>query len=288
MPISSRKAQQELKSQILDTCSAGVVLWLLYTNPSFFNPWNLKLWEWFLGGTLIRMAIAFYDHLVIFMVDHIFKNALLPTRTTGKPVRYVELDTKSYVYLGINALQEWVFVQRLCHFIWFSSEVPLDPSEINVMNTIGALSVIFIVMDVIYAPCHHILHMPTLYPLIHKHHHRQHFPTRGYLDAGNEHPLEQVVGLSSVWAGLLAAVYGPTGAHGIALFIFFNMHAALAMLNHSPYDVEFYLVPGLVKYSVANHEMHHRKFTVNYAQYCMWYDHLVRTFAPYEGPKKVT
>lgn len=285
---SDRKAQQELEQKILDTCTAGIVLWFVYTNPSFFNPWSLKIWEWLLAAVLIRMAIVFYDHLVIFMVDSVFKNALLPTRTTGKPVRYVELDTKSYIYLGINALHEWVFVQRLCHFIWFASEVPLDPSEISFANTVGALSVIFIVMDVIYAPCHHILHMPRLYPLIHKHHHRQHFPTRGYLDAGNEHPLEQVVGLSSVWVGLLAAVYGPTGAHGVALFIFFNIHAALAMLNHSPYDVEFYLVPGLVKYSVANHEMHHRKFTVNYAQYCMWYDHLVQTFAPYEGPKKMT
>ena len=59
------------------------------------------------------------------------------------------------------------------------------------------------------------------------------------------------------------------------------------MLNHSPYDVEFDLIPfGILQYSVANHEMHHRKFTVNYAQYCMWYDHLMKTFCAYEGPTK--
>jgi len=57
------------------------------------------------------------------------------------------------------------------------------------------------------------------------------------------------------------------------------------MLNHSPYDVEFDIIPfGLLTYSVANHEMHHRKFTVNYGQYSMWYDHLMKTFASYEGP----
>jgi sterol desaturase/sphingolipid hydroxylase (fatty acid hydroxylase superfamily) len=35
---------------------------------------------------------------------------------------------------------------------------------------------------------------------------------------------------------------------------------------------------------VVNHEMHHRKFTVNYAQYCMWYDHLAHSYTNYEGP----
>ena len=70
--------------------------------------------------------------------------------------------------------------------------------------------------------------------------------------------------------------------------MFFNIHAALAMLNHSPYDVEFDIIPfGILKYSVANHEMHHRKFSVNYAQYSMFYDHLMKTFALYEGPTDI-
>jgi sterol desaturase/sphingolipid hydroxylase (fatty acid hydroxylase superfamily) len=282
---TDRKKSQELQCKILDSATTGAVLLLLYHNPGFFNPWNVTTWQWLLGGIAIRAAIAFYDHLVVFMVDSIFKNSLLPTRTTGKPVRYVELDTKSLIFMTINAVHEWIFVQRLCHFIWHSPAVPLELSEISLINTVGALWVMFIVLDTCYAPCHHVLHMPRVYPLIHKHHHRQHFPTRGYLDAGNEHPIEHVIGVMSTWGAILSVVYGPTGAHGLTLFIFFNIHAALAMLNHSPYNVEFPIIPGLVIYSVANHEMHHRKFTVNYAQYCMWYDHLVQTFATYEGPK---
>jgi len=106
------------------------------------------------------------------------------------------------------------------------------------------------------------------------------------LDAGNAHPIEHVVGVVATWGAVLSVVYGPTGAHGVTLFLFFNIHAAMAMLNHSPYDVKFALVPGAIHYSVANHEMHHRKFTVNYAQYCMWYDHLMKTYTAYEGPSK--
>jgi hypothetical protein len=61
----------------------------------------------------------------------------------------------------------------------------------------GALYVMFVVRDVCYSPCHKVFHQPWCYPLIHKHHHRQHFPTPGYRDAGSEHPIEHVVGVYS-------------------------------------------------------------------------------------------
>ncbi|KAG7348592.1 fatty acid hydroxylase superfamily protein [Nitzschia inconspicua] len=278
--MSDRNARQQMQGRILDTVTTLSVAYFLYQRPEFLNPWNLNVWQWILGGLCIRAAIAFYDHLVVFLVDSVFRNKLLPTRTTGRPVRYVELDYQSIIYLTINAIHEWVFVQRLCHFIWYSPHVSLNVDDIGLTNTVGALVIMFIVLDVCYAPCHHLLHLPAVYPLVHKHHHRQHFPTRGYLDAGNEHPIEHWVGVLCTWASVLSAVH-LVKAHAIVLFAFFNIHAALAMLNHSPYDVQFF------GYSVANHEMHHRKFTVNYAQYSMMYDHLMGTFAPYEGPKKV-
>lgn len=283
-----RKAQQELQGRILDFVTTGVVLALLYQKPELFNPWSLNGWQWWSGAAFLRGGIAFYDHLVIFLIDTLFKSQMLPTRTTGTPVRCVPLDTKSKVFLTINALHEWVFVQRFCHYIWHSPQVSLDMKDIGFSNTIGALWVIFVVLDLAYAPCHQIMHIPMFYPLVHKHHHRQHFPTRGYLDAGNEHPIEQLIGLASVWVASLAACHGPTGVHGVTLFVFFNIHAALAMLNHSPYDVNFDIIPGIIKYSVGHHEMHHRKFTVNYAQYSMFYDYAVKTFAVYEGPSKKT
>lgn len=283
--LNDRKAIQQLQGAILDTSAACAVGTLYYYRPEFFNPWDFNSTQWILGGLAIRIAINFYDHLVVLVVDSVFSHKLLPTRTTGKPVRYVTLDSRSLIYLTINAIHEWIFVQRLCHYIFFSPDVSVDVEDISLLNTVGALWLMFIALDVAYAPCHHILHMPSLYPLIHKHHHRQHFPTRGYLDAGNEHPIEHVIGVLCTWTAVLTAVH-VTNAHALVIFIFFNIHAALAMLNHSPYDVEFDIIPfGILQYSVANHEMHHRKFTINYAQYCMLYDHLMKTFGPYEGPK---
>ena len=83
-----------------------------------------------------------------------------------------------------------------------------------------------------------------------------------------------------------------TGAHAGAIFVFFNVHAALAMLNHSPNDVAFTLPklpPALgaqywgFAYSVRAHEMHHRKFTKNYAQYWMGMDRIMGTFTEYDA-----
>jgi sterol desaturase/sphingolipid hydroxylase (fatty acid hydroxylase superfamily) len=281
--VKDKRAAQQFQSRLLDAATTLFVLGAIYRQPSYFNPWNLTTPQWIAGGIAIKLALTFYDHLVIFLLNSSGAK-LLPTRTTGKPVRYVTLDTISKVYLTINAFNEWLFVQRFCHFLWYSDVVDREWSKLRLINTLGCIYVMFVVMDFIYAPIHHILHMPWCYPLIHKHHHRQHFPTRGYLDAGNEHPIEHMVGVLCTWGAALAAAH-TTGAHVLALFFFFNIHAALAMLNHSPFDVSWNIL-GL-KYSVGTHEMHHRKFTVNYAQYTMWYDHIMKTFAAYEGPSSV-
>ena len=107
------------------------------------------------------------------------------------------------------------------------------------------------------------------------------------------------------------------GVHAATVLVFFQLHAALAMMNHSPFDAKFSLpflgssllfgdgngmsrvidqIPLIGKrlrrlvtgqwfnYSVGHHEMHHRKFNYNYGQYCMFYDRWMGTFIEYEGP----
>mmetsp|Transcript_16098 Transcript_16098/g.32192 ORF Transcript_16098/g.32192 Transcript_16098/m.32192 type:complete len:401 (-) Transcript_16098:196-1398(-) len=352
LPRPSLRAQkQHLTSILLDSATTLFVLYFLYHNPNYLNPWSLPNATLWLGGfILIRCAIAFYDHLVVCLIDSCFKCKVLPTREPGAPpVRYVELDTRSLVYLCLNAFNEYAFVMRLTHYLsqgGMFQALPLKLSEVSLGNTLLALGIIFVSMDMLYAPLHHLMHLPSLYPLIHKHHHRQHFPTRGYLDAGNEHPIEHMIGIICVWFALMTAelmmpsllclgdklwyedaglsvLSSPSewvrggGVHAITAFIFFQLHATLAMMNHSPYDVQFSLpLIGSTKlfgketqpvkciekipwvglrlrrlvigewfhYSVGYHEMHHRKFNFNYGQYCMWYDLWMGTFLEYEGP----
>lgn len=245
------------------------------------NPWDLTALQWVVGFVLIRGAIAFYDHLV----DGIVRASnwpKLPTRTTGKPVYYVGLRPIDMCYLGVNAVNEFVFVNNLTHYIWHSPAVPKLLGEISILNTLVSLYLMFVVLDMFYAPAHRFLHWAPVYPYIHKHHHRQVFPVRGYLDAGNEHPIEHMIGTTCTWIAVFAAVHS-VGAHAATIFVFFNIHAALAMLNHSPYDVDFTILG--FRYSVKAHEMHHRCFTTNYAQYCMLWDSVMGTFSEYHAGK---
>ena len=343
---SMRAQKQKLQSTALDTAAALFVVHYLYNNPSWPNPWNIPSAQlWIAGFISIRCAIVFYDHLVVATIEKLFKCKVLPTREPGAPpVRYVSLDLRSIVYLSINSLNEYAFVMRLTHYLWHGGHqqlVPWKVEDISLENTIIALGIMFVSMDMLYAPLHHFLHLPSMYPLIHKHHHRQHYPVRGYLDAGNEHPIEHMIGVVCTWFAVLSAelllpscrlclsgnanspdfISKGGGVHAVTVLIFFNLHAALAMLNHSPYNVDFSLpfigssdlfgkdnrlmkviggIPFIGKrlvriltgqwfmYSVGHHEMHHRKFNFNYGQYCMFYDLLMGTFIEYEGPKSAS
>jgi len=348
--LSRRLRRQRVSSIVLDTTTASIVLRYLYTNPSYLNPWKLpNIQLWVAGFLLIRFGVLFYDHLVVLLIEKLFKSKVLPTREPGAPpVRCVSLDKISLVYLFLNSFNEYAFVMRLTHYLWqggHQQQLPWKLSQLTLGNTIIALGIMFVSMDFLYAPLHHMLHLPKLYPLIHKHHHRQHFPTRGYLDAGNEHPIEHMIGVMCTWFAVLASeMVLPTvgvwlgrakgiesrvtfndghawieggGVHALTVILFFQFHAALACLNHSPYDVNFSLpfvgsaslfglenkvlqwinemsyagkwlnkvVTGQwFNYSVGHHEMHHRKFNYNYGQYCMFYDKWMGTFLEYEGP----
>jgi sterol desaturase/sphingolipid hydroxylase (fatty acid hydroxylase superfamily) len=348
---SWRLRQQRLFSVLLDSVAAIFVLVYLHRNPSYLNPWNIqsaKLWA--LGFACIRLGVLFYDHLVVFVIENIACGELLPTRRPGAPpVRFVGLDSRSIAYLSLNSLNEYAFVMRLTRYLWLGGHggsLSWKLADLTPWNTAVALGIMFVSMDAMYAPLHHLMHLPALYPLVHKHHHRQHYPARGYLDAGNEHPIEHMIGVICTWFAVCASeVLLPTcgmwlgriktggfgglweiggadlikggGVHALTVMLFFQFHAALACMNHSPYDVRFSLpfigsaslfgsenqvvqsVDGAnctgnwlrkmitgqwFQYSVEHHEMHHRKFNFNYGQYCMFYDLWMGTFIEYEGP----
>ncbi|KAL3827572.1 hypothetical protein ACHAXA_002069 [Cyclostephanos tholiformis] len=359
-PMPSRRLRrQRLSSISLDAATAfSVLAYLLLVNPSYLDPWGLRSpTPWALGYVCIRLGVLFYDHLVVYIIENFAGGKLLPTRMPGAPpVRFVKLDYRSLVYLGLNSINEYAFVMRLTRYLWLGGRagcMPWKLSELMPWNTIVALGIMFVSMDALYAPLHHIMHLPTLYPLIHKHHHRQHYPTRGYLDAGNEHPIEHMIGVVCTWfAVCVSEAFLPTlgmwlhrikevggifggppweggfdnradtiiaggGVHALTVVAFFQLHAALACMNHSPYDVRFSLpfigsagmfgrgnkflnwmngtnstgkwlrnvITGQwFQYSVGHHEMHHRKFNCNFGQYCMFYDMWMGTFIEYEGP----
>jgi sterol desaturase/sphingolipid hydroxylase (fatty acid hydroxylase superfamily) len=159
----------------------------------------------------------------------------------------------------------------------FISPLPIDVllSSLYVLFSVFAL---FVVYDVGYMPFHWILHHPSIYVFVHKHHHRSAAPHRGSLDAVNVHPFEFAVGeynhlFTTHMVSLLFSIIGLPPLHPASVFLFVILGGVFASLNHTRFDVRF---PPFFR--VAWHDIHHHRFAHNYGQYTMVIDYLFGTF----------
>ncbi|GAB5354340.1 hypothetical protein AAMO2058_000110400 [Amorphochlora amoebiformis] len=244
------------------------------------NPLGLSPLVW-VGGYVAKSAALWIWDLAVTEIVKRSGAAKLPT--TGLIKGLPELQTIDYIYLTINSVIEYIFMLGIMSYAFNSAYVARLPSDANILNTLVALYLIFVIDDLFYTPAHLLMHTKALYKYVHKHHHRQNLPTRGYTDAGNEHPIEQIIGMSCVWGGLYATSR-ITGVHAATVLIYFGLYAALALLNHTRYDVSFTILG--FHYSVRAHEMHHRYPRCNYAQYFMLFDKMLGTYREYQFPKK--
>jgi sterol desaturase/sphingolipid hydroxylase (fatty acid hydroxylase superfamily) len=230
-------------------------------------------------------ALALLDAVVVALVRAACRPAGLPFREARPNVKgLAALEGIDYFYLAVNQVIEFVFMLHVIRFVLASpgGMVVSALGGMGPLNTVVALYLLFVVDDLIYAPAHLLMHWAPLYPYIHKHHHRQIVPKRGYADAGNEHPLEQLVGLGAVWA-TMQVVGRVCGLHAITILVHFVLYAALALLNHTNMDVSFRFLG--FDYSVGAHEMHHRNPSCNMAQYWMGLDRLMGTWRAYTPVK---
>ena len=250
-------------------------------NPLGFA--HLSTW----GALLVckSAALALLDALVVAMVRAACRPDGLPFRKARPNVKGLSaLEGIDYFYLAVNQVIEYVFMLHVIRFVLTSpgDMVVSELVALNPFNTVIALYLLFVVDDLIYAPAHLLMHWAPLYPYVHKHHHRQIVPKRGYADAGNEHPLEQLVGLGAVWT-TMQVVGRVCGLHAATILVHFVLYAALALLNHTNMDVSFRFLG--FDYSVGAHEMHHRNPSCNMAQYWMGLDKLMGTWRAYTPEK---
>lgn len=75
-----------------------------------------------------------------------------------------------------------------------TGQVVWEPESATALNTVGSVVALFVVYDFFYTPFHLALHHPSVYWLVHKHHHRQKAPSRGNTDGINVHPFEFFTG----------------------------------------------------------------------------------------------
>ena len=247
----------------------------LQNAKNFLNPLELEPLV-FIGLAVGKSTAAEIFNVVLLEGLRLVGFPKLPSREPKPIIKGLEkLEMKDYIFLILNQSVEVIF---LFHLFKFALTLPRNVEEITFLNTVVAFYATFLLDDFFYYFLHRFLHVPAVYPYVHKHHHRQPLPYRGYVDAANESPLEQVGGLACIW-GSFAIINPLIGYHVFTLGVFFTCFALLAYLNHTPYDVKLGLF-GL-EYSVRAHETHHRMLRGNYAQNTMLWDKIFGTYIDY-------
>lgn len=248
----------------------------LDTVASIFNPWGLAALPWLGCFIALRAALFVGVEGLVGLLCRLWPP--LPTRAGPKQPYQHPLGALDLAYLVINSLIEFVFVNQLVWLVLYSPRISIDLSSLGLCNTLVATWLLLVLDDMLYAPAHRLMHLPAVYKYVHKHHHRNTYPARGYIDAANEHPVEQMIALSLNWCAIHMTA-SISGVHAAAVLAHLTLKAFGACLNHTGFDVRVRFLG--IEYSVRAHEMHHRKPNTNFAQYVMFWDRLMGTFVPY-------
>ena len=262
------------------------------TKELHVNSWGFYA----IFGTVIYVGFGVYDWVILPLISK-----LVTGRLPEKAKKLYELAAIDRAFITFNRLVA-------IPFIYHAVQVSVAYTNIDVFDQ-SALSaamwrlplhlpLIFVIYDFFYTWLHWALHIPGLYPLIHKHHHRQLVPFRGNVDAINVHPIEYLLGeynhLLAVFlsakvvascgvGGTLAAsippalqwAVGPAKLHCVSAFAYIIIAGTLSSLNHTRTDVA---IPYL--YQVWWHDYHHRQPRCNYGQYIMFWDWVFGWFKP--------
>lgn len=268
-----REREREWAVELMEASSLAGALGAL------LNPWGLS------AGTLLWLYVTM--RLAIFVgletIAHLICSLLpkLPSREGPTQPYQHPVDSRDLVYLFVNSFIEFIFAANLVFFGWHSLLVDRTPESLGLLNTVGAVWMILVCDDMLYAPIHRLMHLPAVYKYVHKHHHRNTFPSRGYVDGANEHPFEQMIAMSLHWTALHITAR-TTGLHAAAILAHLVIKALGAIFNHTGSDLQFRVLG--IDYASGAHEMHHRKPNKNFAQYVMFWDRLMGTYVPYEVP----
>ena len=263
------------------------------------NPFEFTIQQWFIGYLIRFFAVSVFDHVLEFAVK---RSGLMPSRLAGMNSNF-KPNNIDRVCLASNSFIEVVFVYnvlyvvlksvRYVHLLTLLSfkiqfnkhkhSLERSMDELDLVNTLVASVLLFGLDDLLYNLAHRFMHWRPIYPWIHKIHHRQYLPERGYWDAAIEHPVEQLIGLGVFWVAL-EVVFRVTGMHLAGFLFSFLFYSFFNIVNHMPYDTQFMFL-GFT-YSTRAHEMHHRYPNCNYSKSCMLWDKLLGTYRPYQADSK--
>jgi len=189
------------------------------------------------------------------------------------------LGSRDHAYIWFNRMIMLPFVSFLnIRVIWASSAVVWPGADsvfeaITVWNSLFAFICVFALSDLVYYIGHRIVHAnPALYSFVHKHHHGEAYPQRGWADTCNAHPTDffytgfSTSPMSVLWLMPAGSVHIAT----IACLLYVNMF--VGALGHSRLDIDIWF------FRTRFHAGHHAMFKYNYAQNIELWDRLFGTY----------
>lgn len=300
-PVASKAATQRFPRRVVDWRAPStailvcfpLVLAALQSMPAEdgWLPWMVCpllgcFQEYQLRAALVIFALTFPAKMLLDVVMEYLMGRVLACKTmvqhgAGARIRPLEqFETIDAVFSWSNTFFEFVGASHVIAFL-VGPLTAKSLSELGAANGPFAFQVCFMLHECVYYAFHWAFHLRSLYPLVHKHHHRQIAPFRGLNDATNESPVEQIVGIGI----FLLSLYGTAcsvGLHAATAWTIFACWTFVNQLNHMAYNTNIHL-PLLFPAFPRDHQMHHRKGRCNYAIFSMLFDRVFRTYVPYEA-----
>jgi sterol desaturase/sphingolipid hydroxylase (fatty acid hydroxylase superfamily) len=236
-------------------------------------------------SVVIYLGFFLYDYVIVPIIG-----STVAQRLPEKAKKH-QLQTIDHLFINFNKIVSILFVYHC--YLFATAAMNADFTDVDAMLAdITRFPLTFpltvIIYDFFYTIMHWALHIPAVYPLVHKHHHRQLVPFRGNIDAINVHPIEYVLGeynhLFAIFlvTRLLAAAGSEMPMHAVSFLLYVAIAGALSSLNHTRLDIN---IPYL--YSVWWHDYHHRQPRCNYGQYIMLWDSVFGWFKPRSVDERV-
>jgi len=194
-----------------------------------------------------------------------------------------KLAWKDWSYVWFNRLVMLPFLSFLIvRVVWNSSSIVWgDSSTLTLANGLGGFLVVFTLSDLTYYIGHRIVHkVGPLYRFVHKHHHGEPLPIRGWVDTCNAHPTDFfytgfcTCPISVLWLMPNNFVH----IYGIMACLYFNSFAGA--LGHCRLDL------NMGFFNTRFHAGHHALTKCNYSQNVEVWDRLFGTYV--EWPREDT
>jgi sterol desaturase/sphingolipid hydroxylase (fatty acid hydroxylase superfamily) len=198
--------------------------------------------------------------------------------------KYPKLEWKDWSYVYFNRFVVLPFLSFIIvRVVWNSKAVVWDMDNMNFFNTFVAFFLVFSLSDLTYYTGHRIVHkVPALYNFVHKHHHKESHPRRGWVDTCNAHPTDFfytgfcTCPISCLW------LFPAGTVHIVAVAASMWSVSFVGALGHSRVDL------NIGVFDSRFHAGHHALTFCNYAQNCELWDRVFGTYKvlPMKGAKK--